>query len=63
MYTLILVFFTVFLKKRNIISKIKRSKVTDYAALTGIILVQRMFHSGQTRTKLWIFWEKFLANS
>ena len=26
-------FFTVFLKKRNIISKIKRSKVTDYAAL------------------------------
>ena len=27
-------FFTVFLNKRNIISKIKRSKVTDYAALT-----------------------------
>ena len=27
-------FFTVFLKIRNIISKIKRSKVTDYAALT-----------------------------
>ena len=26
-------FFTVFLKNRNIISKIKRSKVTDYAAL------------------------------
>ena len=25
--------FTVFLKNRNIISKIKRSKVTDYAAL------------------------------
>ena len=26
-------FFTVFLKNRNLISKIKRSKVTDYAAL------------------------------
>ena len=25
--------FTVFLKNRNIISKMKRSKVTDYAAL------------------------------
>ena len=28
-------FFTVFLKYRNISSKIKRSKVTDYAALKG----------------------------
>ena len=28
-------FFTVFLKNRNISSKIKRSKVTDYAALNG----------------------------
>ena len=27
-------FFTLFLKNRKIISKIKRSKVTDYAALT-----------------------------
>ena len=27
-------FFTVFLKNRNIISKIERSKITDYAALT-----------------------------
>ena len=26
--------FTVFLKNRNFISKIRRSKVTDYAALT-----------------------------
>ena len=26
-------FFTVFLKNRNYISKIRRSKVTDYAAL------------------------------
>ena len=33
MYTWILVFFTVFLKNRNVSSKIKRSKVTDYAAL------------------------------
>ena len=33
MYTWILVFFTLFLKNRNISSKIKRSKVTDYAAL------------------------------
>ena len=34
MYTWILgVFFTVFLKNGNISSKIKRSKVTDYAAL------------------------------
>ena len=33
MYTRILVFLTVFLKNRNISSKIKRSKVTDYAAL------------------------------
>ena len=36
MYTGILVFFAVFLKNRNIISKIKRSKVTDYAALTEL---------------------------
>ena len=34
MYAWILgVFFTVFFKNRNISSKIKRSKVTDYAAL------------------------------
>ena len=33
MYTWILGFFTVFLKNRNISSKIKRSKVTYYAAL------------------------------
>ena len=30
-------FFTVFLKNRNISSKIKRSKVTDYAALTNCV--------------------------
>ena len=33
MYTWILVFITEFLKNRNIISKVQRSKVTDYAAL------------------------------
>ena len=38
MYTWILAFFTVFLKNRNIISKIKRSKVTDYAALTHAVV-------------------------
>ena len=30
-------FFTVFLKNRNISSKIKRSKVTDYAALRKLL--------------------------
>ena len=34
MFTWIWVFFMVFLKNRNFISKIKRSKVTDYAALS-----------------------------
>ena len=33
-------FFTVFLKNRNISSKIKRSKVTDYAALMPILVLQ-----------------------
>ena len=30
------IFFTVFLKNRNISSKIKRSKVIDYAALMDL---------------------------
>ena len=34
-----------FLKNRNISSKIKRSKVTDYAALTKLALPQRVFFS------------------
>ena len=34
MFTGIIVFFTVFLKNRNFISKIRRSNLTDYAALT-----------------------------
>ena len=29
-------YFTVFLKNKNIISKIRRSKVTDYAALKAV---------------------------
>ena len=37
-------FFTVFLKTRNIISKIKISKVTDYAALT-IVGIFKIFLS------------------
>ena len=36
MYTWILVFFTVFLKNRNIIFKMKISNVTDYAALNDV---------------------------
>ena len=36
MYPWFLVFLTVFLKNRNTSSKIKRSKVTDYAALKEI---------------------------
>ena len=36
MYTGILVFFAVFLINRNIISKIKISKVTDFAALSSL---------------------------
>ena len=31
--------FTVFLKNRNFLSKIKRSKVTDNAALTVLVLL------------------------
>ena len=34
MFTWIWVFFTVFLKNRNFLSKIQRSKVTDYATLS-----------------------------
>ena len=30
-------YFTVFLKNRNFISKIKRSKVTEYAALNDLL--------------------------
>ena len=33
-------YFTVFLKNRNFISKIRRSKVTDYAALMDLLSFQ-----------------------
>ena len=36
-------FFTVFLKNRKIISKIKRSNVTDYAALTSVQIQKQKY--------------------
>ena len=36
-------YFTVFLKNRKFISKIRISKATDYAALTGLVPVYRHF--------------------
>ena len=47
MYTWILLFFTVFLKNRNIFSKIKRSKVTDYAALSQLQMDKLLFTNGE----------------
>ena len=44
-----------FFKNRNIISKIKRSKVTDYAALNAIKILAILFLNLQYSTKL----EKF----
>ena len=41
-----LVFFTVILKNRNIISKMKRSKVTDYAALIETLSADKSDISG-----------------
>ena len=32
-------YFTVFLKNKNIIFKIRQSKVTDYAALSNVIFL------------------------
>ena len=40
MYTWILGFFTVFLENRNISSRIKRPKVTDYAALREVPILK-----------------------
>ena len=37
-------FFAVFLKNRNILSKIKKSKVTDYAALTNKCVTKKVVH-------------------
>ena len=42
-------FFAVFLKNRNIISKIKRSKVTDYAALMNDVLIKFVFSNGKVK--------------
>ena len=44
--------FTAFLKNRNIISKMKRSKVTDYAALR---LGKHTYFS-----KLFFFWKNYI---
>ena len=41
-------YFTVFLKNKNIIFKIRRSKVTDYAALTLFILIDYHKHTLKT---------------
>ena len=38
-------YFTVFLKNRNIIYKIRRSKVTDYAALSGWFTLYELISS------------------
>ena len=35
--------FTVFLKNKNIISKIRRSKVTDYAALSALLYLRSCY--------------------
>ena len=43
-------YFTVFLKNRNISFKIKRSKVTDYAALKGVLeknIIKKCFSSSR----------------
>ena len=49
-------YFTVFLKNRNFISKIRRSKVTDYAALSYLLIlivsVQRYVISRQNMHNL-----------
>ena len=41
-------YFTVFLKNRNYISKIRISKVTDYAALT-LYLIEKPFNAFANR--------------
>ena len=45
-------FFTMFLKNRNIISKIKRSKVTDYAALMITVPLAKGQITSRTRLSL-----------
>ena len=50
-------YFTVFLKNKNFISKIRRSKVTDYAALrfgnsNVSIAIRHNKHSGTVRMRI-----------
>ena len=51
-------FFTVLLKNRNFISKIRRSKITDYAALKHKIVslrcheVYETYNNGQNNNKI-----------
>ena len=55
--------FTLFLKNRNIISKMKRSKVTDYASLTNS--VHHDFHSylfSKTMTHMETCWVAVLSS-
>ena len=47
--------FTVFLKNRNFISKIKRSKVTDYAALVSNFVSSKHHISRSPRTLPFLF--------
>ena len=47
-------YFTVFLKNRNVISKIRRSKVTDYAALRGAMSAVNNFISCNLRLQLFL---------
>ena len=56
-YYLNLSIFTVFLNNRNFISKIKRSKVTDYAALirVGFAVYTHPFRL-RGRTERWHTW-------
>ena len=37
-----------FLKNKNFIFKIRRSKVTDYAALTGVLIENKKCHKHMT---------------
>ena len=52
--------FTVFLKNRNIISKMKSSKVTDYAALTWVLInmASRVKYDNCTLLSTYIYYIK-----
>ena len=53
-------YFTVFLKNRNLISKIGRSKVTDYAALKAL-KGNNTISGSSARIKLHFFYSEGLA--